>query len=37
MYENKIFKRDACNEVTSRRFPDKRNETRETEGYDVPN
>ena len=28
MYENRIFKRDDCNEVTCRRFRDKRNETR---------
>jgi hypothetical protein len=30
MYENRIFKRDACKEVTCRRFRDKRSETRAT-------
>lgn len=30
MYENKVFKQDAFNEVTCRRFRDKRSESQAT-------
>jgi hypothetical protein len=32
MYENRIFKRDVCNEVTCRRFRVERSETRAIAG-----